>query len=56
MNRIFKFSAVLAAHILSLAPLGAASHGTSGPLRIEITEGVIEPLPIAVPSLVADNP
>ena len=27
----------------------------SGPLRIEITEGVIEPLPIAVPDLVAET-
>lgn len=28
----------------------------SGPLRIEITEGVIEPLPVAVPDLVAETP
>ena len=28
----------------------------NGPLRIEITEGVIEPLPFAVPSFVAENP
>ncbi|MEM9522439.1 MAG: Tol-Pal system beta propeller repeat protein TolB [Pseudomonadota bacterium] len=28
----------------------------NGPLRIEITEGVIEPLPIAVPSFVAEKP
>ena len=27
----------------------------SGPLKIEITEGVIEPLPFAVPDFVADN-
>ena len=27
----------------------------SGPLRIEITEGVIEPLPFAVPDFVSDN-
>ncbi|WP_375691948.1 Tol-Pal system beta propeller repeat protein TolB [Pseudooceanicola sp. LIPI14-2-Ac024] len=27
-----------------------------GPLRIEITEGVIEPLPVAVPDFVAENP
>ncbi|MEE9388596.1 MAG: Tol-Pal system beta propeller repeat protein TolB [Paracoccaceae bacterium] len=29
---------------------------TGGPLRIEITEGVIEPLPIAVPDFIAENP
>lgn len=28
----------------------------SGPLRIEITEGVIEPLPFAVPEFIAENP
>jgi len=28
----------------------------SGPLRIEITEGVIEPLPFAVPAFVSENP
>ena len=27
-----------------------------GPLRIEITEGVIEPLPIAIPSFIAEGP
>ncbi|NOX41546.1 MAG: Tol-Pal system protein TolB [Alphaproteobacteria bacterium] len=28
---------------------------TTGPLRIEITEGVIEPMPIAAPAFVAEN-
>ena len=37
------------------APLPAAAQ-SSGPLRIEITEGVIEPLPYAVPSFVAESP
>lgn len=32
-----------------------ASAQESGPLRIEITEGVIEPLPFAVPDFVADD-
>ncbi|MGR3291606.1 MAG: Tol-Pal system protein TolB, partial [Paracoccaceae bacterium] len=27
-----------------------------GPLRIEITEGVIEPLPVAIPNFIAENP
>jgi TolB protein len=35
------------------APLAMAQDG--GPLRIEITEGVIEPLPIAVPDFIAEN-
>ncbi len=31
------------------------AQGNPGPLRIEITEGVIEPLPFALPVLVAEN-
>lgn len=34
----------------------AAAQTRSGPLRIEITEGVIEPLPIAVSPFVPENP
>ncbi|MFT4717266.1 MAG: TolB protein, partial [Paracoccaceae bacterium] len=34
------------------APLWAQS---SGPLKIEITEGVIEPMPFAAPAFVAEN-
>ena len=34
----------------------AAQEGRPGPLRIEITEGVIEPLPIALPSFVPESP
>lgn len=37
---------------LSVAPLAAQD----GPLRIEIDEGVIEPLPFAVPDFVAETP
>ena len=33
----------------------SASYAQSGPLRIEITDGVIEPLPFAVPDFVAEN-
>ncbi|MGR3322117.1 MAG: Tol-Pal system beta propeller repeat protein TolB [Pseudooceanicola sp.] len=39
----------------SLLPL-AASAQSQGPLRIEITEGVIEPLPVAVPGFVPESP
>ncbi len=35
---------------------GAASAQDRGPLRIEITEGVIEPLPIAIPTFLAETP
>jgi TolB protein len=38
------------------AGLPAIAQDRTGPLRIEITEGVIEPLPIAVPTFVAENP
>ncbi|UWQ22528.1 Tol-Pal system beta propeller repeat protein TolB [Jannaschia sp. W003] len=42
---------------LGLAVLGApAAAQDPGPLRIEITDGVIEPLPFAVPRFIARNP
>lgn len=43
--------------MLVLAGLFAAAsaQAQSGPLRIEITDGVIEPLPYAAPSFIADN-
>ena len=37
-----------------LAPLPALAQ--QGPLRIEITEGVIEPIPIAIPTFLATTP
>jgi TolB protein len=50
--------ALAAAASASAPPAPAAQLSefeTRGPLRIEITEGVIEPLPFAVPDFVADN-
>ena len=44
---------ILAALAL-LMPVPASAQ--NGPLRIEITEGVIEPLPFAVPNFVAETP
>lgn len=38
---------------LALRPFAAAAQS---PLRIEITEGVIEPMPVAVPAFVPDTP
>ncbi len=47
---------VLAVLTLVAASFAAlAANAQSGPLRIEITEGVIEPMPFAVPSFVAEN-
>ncbi len=43
---------VLMATLLLVAPAMAQQ----GPLRIEITEGVIEPLPVAVPQFISENP
>ena len=43
---------ILAAATLLAAPAAMAQ---SGPLRIEITEGVIEPMPFAVPDFIPDN-
>lgn len=51
MKRIIALALVLAA----LAG-GVAAQQRSGPLRIEITQGVVEPLPFAVPAFVAENP
>jgi len=47
------FLTLLAA--LALWALPATAQQQGGPLRLEITEGVIEPLPFAVPDLVAEN-
>lgn len=52
--RGFLPASILAALILLLAGVLPA-FSQSGPLRIEITEGVIEPLPFAVPAFVAEN-
>ncbi len=38
-----------------LLPVGAVQ-AQDGPLRIEITDGVIEPLPFAVPDFIAESP
>jgi len=40
---------------LALMALALPASAQQGPLRIEITEGVIEPLPFAVPNFVAQN-
>ncbi|NNF70984.1 MAG: Tol-Pal system protein TolB [Rhodobacteraceae bacterium] len=42
--------------IVVLAGFAAMAQAQQGPLRIEITEGVIEPLPFAVSSFVAETP
>lgn len=50
---------MIRAFVLALAlPVLAAGQAMSqeGPLRIEITEGVIEPLPFALPAFVAQSP
>ena len=39
-----------------LAPLATPVMAQNGPLRIEITEGVIEPLPYAIPNFIAETP
>lgn len=46
---------LLTAFLLALAPLAATAQERDGPLRITITDGVIEPLPFAVPTFVARN-
>jgi TolB protein len=51
MNRILM---ACAAALLSLAVLPAAAQAP-GPLRIEVTEGVIEPVPYAIPDFIPEN-
>jgi TolB protein len=41
--------------ILTAAVLAFATTATAQPLRLQITEGVIEPMPFAVPAFVAEN-
>ena len=45
--------ALLALGLALAAPPRATAQ--NGPLRIEITEGVTEPLPFAIPTFVAEN-
>jgi TolB protein len=52
MFRTILPAAVLA--LVSLIPAGAVL-AQNAPLRLEITEGVIEPLPYAVPAFIAEN-
>jgi TolB protein len=54
LQRIVPRLMVLACACLLVAPAPVLAQG--GPLRIEITEGVIEPLPVAVPVFVAETP
>ena len=41
---------------LAVAVLASPLRAQEGPLRIEITEGVIEPMPVAVPDFIAETP
>jgi TolB protein len=52
MSALFRFLAV----VLLALPAIAAQAQDRGPLRIEITEGVIEPLPFAIPEFEAETP
>ncbi|MBF9029157.1 Tol-Pal system protein TolB [Rhodobacterales bacterium HKCCE3408] len=45
---------ILSAIAIALLPAMAAAQD-SGPLRIEITEGVVEPLPFAIPTFIAET-
>ncbi len=50
-----KLIATLMLGLVGLTATAPVVHAQSGPLRIEITDGVIEPLPYAVPNFVAEN-
>jgi len=55
MRHLATYLLALALSTLAVAGPGAQAQGRDGPLRIEITEGVIEPLPFAVPDFVAED-
>jgi TolB protein len=46
----------LFALLAALMMVGAAAHAQGGPLQITITEGVIEPIPVAAPVFQAETP
>lgn len=54
LNRLFAAVFVACASFAGFAVGGASAQ--NGPLKIDITEGVIEPLPYAAPAFVAENP
>ncbi len=47
---------LLTSLFLGLTLMSAPVYAQSGPLRLEIDEGIIEPLPFAVPNFVPDGP
>ncbi len=51
-----KILTILTIAIMAVGHLVPSAQAQGGPLRIEITEGVIEPLPYAVPDFVAETP
>ena len=55
MTQAKPFGLILALLLTFGSGIAAPALAQSGPLRIEITEGVIEPLPFAVPDFVAEN-
>ncbi|WP_116084485.1 Tol-Pal system beta propeller repeat protein TolB [Tropicimonas sp. IMCC34011] len=54
LSRLLASFAITAA--LAMPGLPAPANAQGGPLRIEITEGVIEPLPVAIPPFIAESP
>ncbi len=47
---------LLTSLVLGLTLMSAPVYAQSGPLRLEIDEGIIEPMPFAVPNFVPDGP
>ncbi len=56
MTRLFPVIRLLAIGLVALGLSAPANAQSPGPLRIEITEGVIEPMPVAVPDFIAETP
>lgn len=52
---LFRTLAPMGLALALLLPAAVPAAAQQGPLRIQITEGVIEPLPFAVPDFVAET-
>ncbi|SLN54569.1 translocation protein TolB [Palleronia marisminoris] len=55
-NIPMKLMTTLFAAALAILPVAHGAQAQDGPLRIEITEGVVEPLPFAIPTFIAETP
>ncbi len=56
MAVLHRWAAVFVLALAAMTPAAVTAQGSGKPLRITITDGVIEPLPISIPPFVPDSP